>query len=71
MQSKQQKSSLLKYDPPVLTSSITDKRAKFVGSSEKVETMRMTQTDDILHTILPPRYVYECSIHLTQRIYRG
>ncbi|KAG9395415.1 axonemal dynein light intermediate polypeptide [Carpediemonas membranifera] len=53
--------SLIKYDPPVLASSITDKRAKFVHQTERLEDIRITQTDDILHTILPPRVFTEDS----------
>lgn len=62
--------SLVKYHTPILVNTVGSKNVKKgtkkgINSSDK----QTTQTEDILNSILPPRYIY-ISIHMYIQIYR-
>ena len=46
--------SLVKYNTPTLVSTTGDKKGKKKGA--QTEQKKTTQTEDILNSILPPRY---------------
>lgn len=54
--------SLVKYNTPTLVSTTGDKKNKKKGTQNSEK--KTTQTEDILNSILPPRYDYFTSFYL-------
>ena len=48
--------SLVKYNTPTLVSTTGDKKGKKKGGNAPIVEKKTTQTEDILNSILPPRY---------------
>lgn len=57
--------SLVKYDTPILISSIKDTRGKSGKPAKRPAAPKQTTpTEDILNSILPPRYAVYCNLPL-------
>ena len=53
-----QQNSLVKYNTPILVSTTGDKGKKKGKGSAPANDRQTSQTEDILNSILPPRYIY-------------